>query len=225
MDTLTKEQFLALAGQGRMVPVYRELSADLETPVSVYLKLRGQGASFLLESVEQAEQLGRYSFLGFNPQRQIVAKNRTVTVLDNGHDETRTIVEGEDPLHVVATELGRYQPVASLEGIAQDLPRFFGGAVGYLGYDLVRFFERLPQTAGDALSLPDLHMLGWLRTPSSSLITSATGSWSLPTRMCRRGATSTPPTRRPSLAWTPFRPTCGHRCPPCRFLRDVPVVS
>jgi anthranilate synthase component 1 len=159
METLTKEQFRALAGQGTMVPVYRELAADLETPVSVYLKLRGQGASFLLESVEQAEQLGRYSFLGFNPQRQILARGRSVTLLENGRSHKRTLKDGEDPLHAVAAELARYQPVASLEGVAKDLPRFFGGAVGYLGYDLVRFFERLPETAADALSLPDLHML------------------------------------------------------------------
>ena len=141
------------------MPVYRELAADLETPVSVYLKLREQGASFLLESVEQAEQLGRYSFLGFNPRRQIVSKGRSITISDNGHSETRPLCKGEDPLHVIAAELGRYQPVASLEGVAKDLPRFFGGAVGYLGYDLVRFFERLPETADDSLSLPDLHML------------------------------------------------------------------
>jgi anthranilate synthase component 1 len=159
MDTLSKDQFAALAGQGTLVPVYRELAADLETPVSVYLKLRGQGASFLLESVEQAEQLGRYSFLGFNPRRQILSRGRSVTILDNGYSETRTLAAGQDPLHVVAAELGRYQPVTSLEGIAKDLPRFFGGAVGYLGYDLVRFFERLPETADDSLSLPDLHML------------------------------------------------------------------
>ena len=159
METLSKEQFTVLARQGTLVPVYRELAADLETPVSVYLKLRGQGASFLLESVEQAEQLGRYSFLGFNPRRQILSKGRSVTIVDNGRSETRLLQEGEDPLHVIAAELERYQPVASLEGVATDLPRFFGGAVGYLGYDLVRFFERLPETAGDDLSLPDLHML------------------------------------------------------------------
>jgi anthranilate synthase component 1 len=159
MDTLSKEQFINLAGQGTLVPVYRELAADLETPVSVYLKLRGKGASFLLESVEQAEQVGRYSFLGFDPRRQIVAKGRSVTVLDNGHSETRPLGKGEDPLHAVAAELGRYQPVASLEGVAKDLPRFYGGAVGYMGYDLVRFFERLPETAGKSLSLPDLYML------------------------------------------------------------------
>jgi anthranilate synthase component 1 len=67
MNTLTREQFYTAAQQGALVPVYRELPADLETPVSVYLKLRGQGVGFLLESVERAEQLGRYSFLGFNP--------------------------------------------------------------------------------------------------------------------------------------------------------------
>jgi anthranilate synthase component 1 len=159
MDTLSREQFIALAGQGALVPVYRELAADLETPVSVYLKLRGKGASFLLESVEQAEQVGRYSFLGFNPRRQIQATGRSITVLDNGHSETRPLVRGEDPLHAVAAELARYQPVASLEGVAKDLPRFYGGAVGYMGYDLVRFFERLPETADRSLSLPELYML------------------------------------------------------------------
>jgi anthranilate synthase component 1 len=148
-----------MAGQGALVPVTRELAADLETPVSVYLKLRGPGPSFLLESVEKAEQVGRYSFLGFNPRRQIIARDRTVTILDNGGSETHRLDAGQDPLHLVATELGRYQPVAPLDGSLQDLPRFFGGAVGYLGYDLVRFFERLPRTTGDELLLPDLHLL------------------------------------------------------------------
>ncbi len=148
-----------MAAQGALVPVYRELPADLETPVSVYLKLRGHGASFLLESVEKAEQLGRYSFLGFDPRRQILSRGQEVTILDDGRAETRQLGENEDPLHVVAAELGRYQPVAPLAQIDKDLPRFYGGAVGYLGYDIVRFFERLPETANDELSLPELHML------------------------------------------------------------------
>jgi anthranilate synthase component 1 len=151
--------FRTMAAQGALVPVYRELAADLETPVSVYLKLRGQGPSFLLESVEKAEQVGRYSFLGFNPRRQIIARDRQVTFLDNGQSETRQLDAGEDPLHLVTSELKRYQPVAPLGESLQDLPRFFGGAVGYLGYDLVRFFERLPQTTRDELLLPDLHLL------------------------------------------------------------------
>jgi anthranilate synthase component 1 len=162
MDTLSREQFHTMAAHGALVPVYRELPADLETPVSVYLKLRGQGAhgaSFLLESVEKAEQLGRYSFLGFDPRRQIVARGREVTILDNGRSGTYELAEGQDPLHVVKAELARYQPVAPVHQVAQGLPRFYGGAVGYLGYDLVRFFERLPDTSTGGLGLPDLHLL------------------------------------------------------------------
>jgi anthranilate synthase component I len=159
MDYLSREQFRTIATRGALVPVYRELPADLETPVSVYLKLRERGPSFLLESVEKAEQIGRYSFLGFNPRRQIVVRGREVMILDNGHSETRQIAGDEDPLHVVAVEMASYQPVAPIHEVAQDLPRFFGGAVGYLGYDLVRFFERLPETAPDEVNLPDVHLL------------------------------------------------------------------
>ncbi|HQE91931.1 MAG TPA: anthranilate synthase component I [Anaerolineae bacterium] len=164
MNTLTREQFHTVAQQGVLVPVYRELPADLETPVSVYFKLRGQGASFLLESVERAEQLGRYSFLGFNPRRQIIARGREVTVYNNGHSQTRTLTPGEDPLHIVKAELAPYRPVAPVHEMVKGLPRFFGGAVGYLGYDMVRYFETRP--AGhpwadlpDDRNLPDMHLL------------------------------------------------------------------
>ena len=159
MDFLSREQFHSIAGEGALVPVYRELPADLETPVSVYLKLRGQGASFLLESVEKAEQIGRYSFLGIDPQRQIRSRGREVTILDNGNSERRQLADGQDPLHVVAEEVARYQPVAPLHKIVTGLPRFYGGAVGYMGYDLVRFFERLPETSVDQRGLPDMHLL------------------------------------------------------------------
>jgi len=159
MDVLSRQQFHNMAARGRLVPVYRELPADFETPVSVYLKLRRQGPSFLLESVEKAEQAGRYSFLGFNPRRQIVVRGRKATILDNGRPETRQLADGEDPLHVVASEMERYQPVAPVHQEARDWPYFFGGAVGYLGYDLVRFFERLPTTAYNELNLPELHLL------------------------------------------------------------------
>jgi anthranilate synthase component 1 len=159
MDFLSREQFYTIATQGASVPIYRELAADLETPVSVYLKLRGQGASFLLESVEKGEQVGRYTFLGVNPRRQIVARGRDVTILDNGDVETYTLAMDQDPLDVVKKEVARYQPVAPLHQVASGLPRFFGGAVGYLSYDIVRFFERLPDTAQDVLGLPELHLL------------------------------------------------------------------
>ena len=107
MDIPSRELFGTMAAQGALVPVYRELAADLETPVSVYLKLRGRGPSFLLESVEKAEQVGRYSFLGFNPRRQIITRGREVTFLDNGQSERHQLAAGEDPLDVVATELKR----------------------------------------------------------------------------------------------------------------------
>jgi len=156
---LSREQFHAIAPHGALVPVYRELPADLETPASVYFKLRGHGPSFLLESVERAEQIGRYSFLGFNPRKQIVSRGRQVTVVEDGQAQARQLDEGEDPLHVVAAEMARYQPVAPVRDVAADLPYFFGGAVGYLGYDMVRFFERLPETTRDDRHLPDMHLL------------------------------------------------------------------
>ncbi len=164
MNMLSREQFYTAAQRGALVPVYRELAADLETPVSVYLKLRGTGPGFLLESVERAEQLGRYSFLGFNPRRQIIARGHEVTVCDNDHSQMRFLAPGEDPLHIVKAELATWQPVAPVHELVKGLPRFFGGAVGYLGYDMVRHFETRP--AGrpwadlpDDRKLPDMHMV------------------------------------------------------------------
>jgi len=159
MDTLSRDEFHNLAREGGLVPVYRQLTADLDTPVSVFLKLRDQSPCFLLESVEKAEQIGRYSFLGFQPKRQVIAKGRSVKVLVDGQSEGRELRKGEDPLDVLAEELVSYRPCASLEDLSGDLPYFFGGAVGYLGYDVVRFFERLPESTTDDLDLPDLHFL------------------------------------------------------------------
>jgi anthranilate synthase component 1 len=137
--------------QGDLVPVYRTLLADLETPVSVYLKLaRVSTASFLLESVEGGEQVGRYSFLGVDPKGMITVQDNVATTTRHGVTTTRELSPGEDPLHVVEREFERVRPVR-LDG----LPRFVGGAVGYLSYDVVRYFERLPDTAVEDLSVPD----------------------------------------------------------------------
>ena len=141
--------------QGDLVPVYRTLLADLETPVSVYLKLAQDGApSFLLESVEGGEQVGRYSFLGVNPGGMITVQGGSVTIAQRGVTTTRPLNPGEDPLHVIEAEMGRVQPV-QIEG----LPRLVGGAIGYLSYDVVRYFERLPTTASNDLDLPDAAFL------------------------------------------------------------------
>jgi anthranilate synthase component 1 len=159
MKTLSREKFRESAAEGALVPVYRELPADLETPVSVYLKMRGAGPSFLLESVERAEQLGRYSFLGFDPRRQIMSRGREVTLYDGERITTHTLAEGQDPLDIVKSTLADYQPVAPVHKLVKGLPRFFGGAVGYLGYDLVRFFERLPDVERAGSVLSDLHLM------------------------------------------------------------------
>ena len=157
----TLDEFRELArGPANLIPVTREFAADLETPVSVYLKLMDEpGASFLLESVEGGEQVGRYSFVGVNPRATIALRGRVVEKSDGekggkGEREItpsppppfspspRELAGGEDILHVLKAELARYR-AADLPG----LPRFAGGAVGYLGYDVVRSFEQLPDTA------------------------------------------------------------------------------
>jgi len=129
-------EVLELSSQGNLIPIYRELPADLDTPVSVYLKLAGHGASYLLESVEGGEQVGRYSFIGIEPNAVLSFKQRSYTRRSNGYTTTAHLPKGKDPLHVLQEELARFSPVA-LPG----LPRFVGGLVGYLGYDVIRFFE------------------------------------------------------------------------------------
>jgi len=148
-----REEVHQLFKQGNLVPVYRTLLADLETPVSVYLKLTQiSPVSFLLESVEGGEQVSRYSFLGVDPNATIVVKDDQVEITTrSGETTTRPLNKGEDPLEPVRAEMQRVQPV-QLEG----LPRFVGGAVGSISYDVVRYIERLPETADKALDLPEL---------------------------------------------------------------------
>jgi anthranilate synthase component 1 len=129
-------EVLELSALGNLIPITRELPADLDTPVSVYLKLAGQGASFLLESVEGGEQVGRYSFIGIEPHAVLSFTGRSYTRRSNSHATTAKLAAGQDPLHVLQQELARFSPVP-LPG----LPRFVGGLVGYLGYDVIRFFE------------------------------------------------------------------------------------
>jgi anthranilate synthase component 1 len=147
-----------LAAEGNLIAVHRELPADLETPVSVYLKLCGQGSSngngpsFLLESVEKGEQLGRYSFIGVHPPITVTAHGDQVTIGGAGG----TVLERThgDPLDVVKELMADRHP-APVPG----LPRFTGGMVGYFGYDLVRFMERLPATAHTSLAVPDMVLM------------------------------------------------------------------
>ncbi len=136
--------------QGDHVPVYRTLLADLETPVSVYMKLKEAGQpAFLLESVEGGEQVGRYSFIGVNPKGVLSVTDNIATFSRNGEQTKFAIPEGQDPLHVIKRHFQTVNPVA-LEG----LPRLVGGAVGYMSYDIVRYFEDLPATASEDLGVP-----------------------------------------------------------------------
>jgi len=144
--------FCALAERGNLVPVYREILADLETPVSAFLKIDNGGDAFLLESVEGTEKWARYSFLGSAPELVVSAKGATFETARAGAAPTRQTVA--DPLDAVRALLQRYRSVA-----VPGLPRFSGGLVGYLSYDLVRFFERLPVYANDDLQMPDLRLM------------------------------------------------------------------
>jgi anthranilate synthase component I len=123
-----------------LVPIIRELPADLETPVSVYLKLQGRGPSFLLESITGGEQVARYSFIGVNPREAFVCRAGRLERHSPGGEPGTTqlgdLGPGHDPLHYLAKELRQYEAVA-----VPGLPRFSGGLVGYLSYDVVRFFE------------------------------------------------------------------------------------
>ncbi|HEO70955.1 MAG TPA: anthranilate synthase component I, partial [Candidatus Hydrogenedentes bacterium] len=122
----TLDAFRKLARPGALVPVYREVLADLETPVSAFMRIaKDQPFAFLLESVEQADQLGRYSFLGANPSIVLKSKGTEVTVTRDGRDETYA---SDYPLGELRRLMADYSPVA-IPGI----PEFHGGAVGYIG--------------------------------------------------------------------------------------------
>ena len=134
----TLEEVKAMAGQGNLVPVYRSINADLETPVSAYLKVAQGPYSFLLESVSGGERLGRYSFIGTDPYH----------VVKTGPGQPGGQV---DPLNLVQAEMDKYQLVP-----VPGLPRFHGGAVGYLAYDSISYFEpRVPFMPTDPQGVPE----------------------------------------------------------------------
>jgi anthranilate synthase component 1 len=142
------ETFRSLARRGNLVPVYREIMADLDTPVSAFRKIDDGRHAFLLESIEGGEKWGRYSFLGTAPSKVIRSRDGVVEVITpNGGIERHEVA---DPLEFLRQLLAIYQPV-ELPG----LPRFVGGAVGYLGYDMVRHVEDLPTDHARAIGAFD----------------------------------------------------------------------
>ncbi len=147
----TLAEFHELARRGNTIPVYTELIADAESPVSAFQKIDDGGYSFLFESVEKSDQAGRYSFVGGQPRLTFESRGRTIRISDNGQ-----VIEFEtdrDPLHELENVMKRYTVVPS-PALAEA--RFAGGAVGYLGYDVVRFFEpSIPAAPQDDLDVPE----------------------------------------------------------------------
>ncbi len=140
--------FEKLAGEGNLIPLYREILADTETPVSVLKKLSDRPSAFLLESMEGGEKWGRYTFLGADPQAVLRVRGAEV-IIEQGGQSRREPHQGE-PLRFLKEMLSSYRPVA-----VAGCPRFYGGAVGFFGYDMVRYFESLPAQAENDLPTDD----------------------------------------------------------------------
>ncbi|MCH7688645.1 MAG: chorismate-binding protein, partial [Planctomycetes bacterium] len=140
--------FSELAKSGKMVPVYRQLVSDTLTPVTAYCRSQWGSCSFLFESVVGGERIGRYSFLGSDPFLQLEAYGNEVVLTQN---DRKKRFQAENPFDELKNLLEEYQAV-HLSG----LPRFCGGAVGYAGYDVIRYTEDLPNAPQDDRQLPDL---------------------------------------------------------------------
>lgn len=143
------KEFKALSKKGNLIPVYKEILGDMDTPVSAYIKLR-ESPSFLLESVIGGEKWARYSFLGINPSMLIKGSGKKVELINMKTSSFETA----NPLNVLKETMTEFKPV-EMEG----LPRFFGGLIGYLSYDMVRFIEELPDMQRDKLDMPDMFFM------------------------------------------------------------------
>src|SRR3974390_1535027 len=163
MYTPTLEEFLDLARQGNLIPVTRRLLADIETPLSAYRKIRGPGEAFLFESVEGGEHLGRYSFVGCNPRAIIRQAGQTVEVLENGKVVETFSILAEAGTGSPAPAAGLRDGLAAVERVMKKyravavpgLPRFTGGAVGFVGYEFIHDVEPVvPRPPNDDLTTP-----------------------------------------------------------------------
>ncbi|MEE9332007.1 MAG: anthranilate synthase component I [Methylophilaceae bacterium] len=155
LQTITKTEFDALAQQGyNRIPLVQETFADLDTPLSLYLKLANQPFSYLLESVQGGERFGRYSIIGLPAKTRIVANDFSVQVIQG--DEVLETHEDTNPLDFVKTYQARFKTPPY-----QGLPRFTGGLAGYFGYETIKYIEkRLSKTSKpDALGVPDVLLM------------------------------------------------------------------
>ena len=149
MKTPSLSEFKTLAKEGNLVPIYREIMSDLETPVSAYLKVAADSRyAFLLESVQGGEKWGRYSFLGLDPAAIFTVYDQRVEI--KHRRKPLEVFTGKNPMAILEEYMERFKPVT-----VRGLPRFHGGAVGYFGYDIVRCFENIPDNNPDMLGTPD----------------------------------------------------------------------
>jgi len=146
-----KKAFVSLAKEHNLVPVFQEVLVDMETPISLFYKVFVGHYGFLLESIEGGEKWARYSFIGVNPFLVFRSRDREIALLDR-HGEKR--FWSENPLEDLRKLLARFK-AATLP----ELPRFFGGAVGFVSYDMVRFMERLPATLPETTGFSDVHLM------------------------------------------------------------------
>jgi anthranilate synthase component 1 len=157
MYSPTADDFLKLATQGNLIPVARRILADLETPLSAYRKIRGQGESFLFESVEGGEHVGRYSFVGCNPRAVIRQDGQHIQVFENGRVTDTAMVgkDVKDGLEIVERMMKKFRAVAT-----PGLPRFTGGAIGFIGYEFIHDVEPVvPRPPQDELKTPVMYFL------------------------------------------------------------------
>src|SRR3954468_15344326 len=147
--TPTLGEFIELAKHGNVVPVFADFIADGETPVSAFKKLERGGYSFLFESTEKNDVSGRFSFVGVDPRVVLKSYGREVRIIEDGNEQR--LETSSDPLEEVEKLMARYQFVSRAE-----LPRFAGGAVGFIGYEAIHFFEpKVPLARQDELQLPE----------------------------------------------------------------------
>jgi anthranilate synthase component 1 len=142
----SKQQFIKLAKRANVVPVYKEILADILTPVSAFQKLSNR-YSYLLESVEGQEKIARFSFIGIEPS--LILKSKETSIEINKRGRVKRYI-ADEPLKEIENIIGNFK-TAEVKG----LPRFSGGMVGYIGYDMVKFFEKLPDKNPDDLQIPD----------------------------------------------------------------------
>jgi len=144
------KEFLKLSKKGNVIPVYQEIDADLDTPVSVFLKIKKGDYSFLLESVEGQEKIARYSFLGTNPSMIFKSRAKNIEIIYPENNKSKSFITRGTPIDEIKKIMRDFRSVE-----VAGLPRFYGGLVGYIGYGMVKFFENIPDKNKDYLGIPD----------------------------------------------------------------------